>query len=89
MNAEFYLSQLNRRSQRGGFRHKFVVEEAHAGLLYRHGVFVRQINAGRHVIWGFGWTLNTMDLRKTSIAVPGQDVLTSDNVGLKLSLVVA
>jgi regulator of protease activity HflC (stomatin/prohibitin superfamily) len=29
-----------------------------------------------------------MDLRKTSLVVAGQDVLTADNVGLKLSLVV-
>src|SRR5437762_4403967 len=88
MNTDFYFPELNRRSPRGGFRHKFIVAESHAGLLYRHGVFVRLVNAGRHVIWGFGWTLNTMDLRKTSIVVPGQDVLTADNVGLKLSLLV-
>ena len=88
MNTEFYFSELNRRAPRRGFRHKFIVAESHAGLLYRHGVFVRLVNAGRHVIWGFGWTLNTMDLRKTSIVVPGQEVLTADNVGLKLSLLV-
>jgi len=55
-------------------------------LVYRHGVFIRQISAGRHVIWGFGWTVNTVDLRKTSVVVPGQEALTSDSVGLKLSL---
>jgi regulator of protease activity HflC (stomatin/prohibitin superfamily) len=87
MNPEFYISQLNRRSDPHGFRHKFVIQESHIGLLYRHGVFVRQLNAGRHVIWGFGWKLNAIDLRKASIVVPGQEVLTSDSVGLKFGLV--
>ena len=39
-------------------------------------------------MWGFGWTMNTMDLRKASVLVPGQEVLTADNVALKLSLLV-
>jgi len=60
--------------------------ESHVGLLYRHGNFVRVVNNGRHILWGFGWTMQAMDLRKTSVVVPAQDVLTSDNVTLKLSL---
>jgi regulator of protease activity HflC (stomatin/prohibitin superfamily) len=88
MNPEFYFPELNRRAARRGFRHKFIVAESHVGLLYRHGVFVRLLNPGRHVIWGFGWTLTTMDLRRTSLLVAGQEVLTADNVSLKLSLLV-
>jgi regulator of protease activity HflC (stomatin/prohibitin superfamily) len=87
MNQDFFFTRLNRRSDPHRFRHKFVIQESHAGLLYRHGVFVRQLAAGRHVIWGFGWTLNPIDLRKASIVVPGQEVLTSDNVSLKFGLV--
>jgi regulator of protease activity HflC (stomatin/prohibitin superfamily) len=86
MNAQFFNARFGARVKEGGFRHKFVVAEAHAGLLYRHGVFVRPICAGRHVIWGFGWSVNTIDLRRTSVVVPGQEVLTADSVGLKLSL---
>jgi regulator of protease activity HflC (stomatin/prohibitin superfamily) len=84
--TQFYNARIGARAGQSGFRHKFIVAEGQAGLVYRHGVFVRQIKAGRHVIWGFGWTVNTVDLRKTSVVVPGQDVLTSDSVGLKLSL---
>jgi regulator of protease activity HflC (stomatin/prohibitin superfamily) len=87
MNPDFFFTQVNRRSDPHRFRHKFVIQESHTGLLYRHGVFVRKLNAGRHVMWGFGWTLNPIDLRKASIVVPGQEVLTSDNVGLKFGLV--
>jgi regulator of protease activity HflC (stomatin/prohibitin superfamily) len=69
-------------------RHVFIVPEGYAGLLYHHGLFVRRINAGKHVVWGLGWTLDAQDVRKASLLVAGQDVLTADNVGLKLSLLV-
>jgi regulator of protease activity HflC (stomatin/prohibitin superfamily) len=69
-------------------RHVFNVPEGWAGLIYRHGLYVRRNNAGRHVVWGSGWTAKMTDLRKTSLLVAGQEVLTSDNVGLKLSLLV-
>lgn len=88
MNTELLHTRFGTRHPRGAFRHKFVIAESHTGLLYRHGVFVRLINAGRHIVWGFGWTLITMDLRKTSVVVPSQDVLTADGVGLKLSVLV-
>src|SRR5580698_8358331 len=70
-------------------RRVFCVPEGSAGLLYKHGLFVRRINAGRHIIWGRGWTMSRVDLRKASSLISGQDVLTADNVGLKLSLVLS
>jgi regulator of protease activity HflC (stomatin/prohibitin superfamily) len=70
------------------FRQVFLVPEGSTGLLYHHGLYVRRSNAGRHIVWGRGWTINLMDLRKTSLNVHSQDVLTADNVGLKVSLVV-
>lgn len=48
------------------FRHEFCVSEGSTGLVYRHGLFVRRNNAGRHVLWGRGWTINLIDLRKMS-----------------------
>ena len=70
------------------FRHVFCVPEGWAGLLYRHGLYVRRNNPGRHVLWGRGWRTMLIDLRKITLAVPGQEVLTADNVGLKASLIV-
>jgi regulator of protease activity HflC (stomatin/prohibitin superfamily) len=71
------------------FRRIFIVPEGWTGLLYRHGLYVRRNNAGRHVIWGRGWSMNLTDLRRASFLVAGQDVLTSEGVGLKFSLLVA
>jgi len=82
----FVTSVTRVRTQK--FRHVFRVPEGHAGLLYHHGLYVRRHNAGRTVVWGLGWTMNLIDLRKASLAVAGQEVLTADNVGLKLSLLV-
>jgi regulator of protease activity HflC (stomatin/prohibitin superfamily) len=44
--------------------------------------------AGRHVRWGRHYKVNTQDLRKAALLVAGQDILTADSVGLKLSLLV-
>jgi regulator of protease activity HflC (stomatin/prohibitin superfamily) len=70
------------------FRHVFCVTEGWTGLVYHHGLYVRRNNPGRHVLWGRGWTMNLVDLRKTSLLVAGQEVLTADSVSLKFSLVV-
>jgi regulator of protease activity HflC (stomatin/prohibitin superfamily) len=71
------------------FRSAFCVPEGWSGLVYHHGLFVRRNNAGRQILWGRGWTMNLMDLRKASLLVAGQEVLTADSVSLKISLLVA
>jgi regulator of protease activity HflC (stomatin/prohibitin superfamily) len=70
------------------FRRAFLVPEGYVGLLYHEGKFVEVLNAGRHIRRGFHYTIDAQDLRKTSLLVAGQDILTADNVGLKLSLLV-
>jgi len=70
------------------FRHTFIVGEGSAGLLYRDGKFAERLDAGRHVRWGRRFTLNTVDLRRAQLAIAGQEVLTADNVGLKLTVAV-
>lgn len=70
------------------FRQAFLVPEGYAGLLYHKGRFVDVLRAGRHIRWGRFYTLDAQDVRKASLLVAGQDVLTADNVGLKLSLLV-
>ena len=70
-------------------RHEFIVPEGYAGLLYHRGKFVERLDAGRHIRWGRLWTIQPADLRKTALTVAGQEVLTADNVGLKLSVLVS
>jgi len=69
-------------------RRVFLVPEGYAGLLYFKGKFVEVLRAGRYIRWGQHYTLDAQDVRKASLLIAGQDVLTADNVGLKLSLLV-
>ncbi|HEX5223397.1 MAG TPA: slipin family protein [Verrucomicrobiae bacterium] len=70
------------------FRRAFTVPEGSVGLLYHKGKFVKVLDVGRHVCWGFHHTAKMQDLRRTSMLIAGQEVLTADNVGLKLSVLV-
>ena len=70
------------------WRHEFNVPEGHVRLLYHQGKFVEVLSAGRHLRWGRHYTGNLLDLRKASLLVAGQEVLTADNVGLKVSVLV-
>jgi regulator of protease activity HflC (stomatin/prohibitin superfamily) len=69
--------------------HAFIVPEGYVGLLYQHGKFVEQLAPGRHVRWGRNFTVDGLDTRKAFLPVAGQEVLTADNINVKLSLVVA
>ena len=70
------------------FRRAFLVPEGYAGLLYYKGKFVEVLLAGQHIRWGRKFTLGVSDLRKTSLVVAGQEILSADNVSLKVSLLV-
>src|SRR5688500_356538 len=72
----------------GKICHAHIVSEGYVGLLYHKGKFVRVLAPGRHVHWGRHFTIRWVDVRRASLLIAGQDVLTADNVGLKLSLLV-
>ncbi len=71
------------------FYREFMVSEGCLGLLYDGGRYTETLGAGRHIRWGRKFALVAYDIRKASMVIPSQDVLTSDNVGLKVSLLVA
>ena len=72
----------------GRVRYAHTVSEGCVGLLYHKGKFVETLGAGRHIRWSWHYTIDAQDLRKTSLVVAGQEVLTADNVGLKLNVLV-
>jgi regulator of protease activity HflC (stomatin/prohibitin superfamily) len=69
------------------YHREFIVTDGFAGLLYHHGRLVESLAAGRHVRWGRNFRVAQVDTRKTLLQVAGQEVLTADNVGVKLSIV--
>ena len=64
------------------------VPERSVGLLFVDGAFVRELPPGYHLFWQFdrSVTASVVDLRATVLDVAGQEILTSDRVGLRVNL---
>ncbi len=67
---------------------KVVVREGFATLLYRQGRFVRVLKPGAHWIPRRGFSVEPVDVRQRVLTVPGQEVLSQEQVGLKVSVAV-
>lgn len=65
---------------------KVVVPEGFTALLYRQGRFVRVLKPGAHWLPRQNHTTQLVDMRQRYLTVPGQDVLSQEQVGLKVSL---
>ncbi len=67
---------------------KFVVVfEYQTALLYRSGKYARTLGPGRHLCMR-GDMPRFVDMRMVTVVIPGQEVLSADNVSLKLSIAV-
>jgi len=65
---------------------RIVVFEYQSALLYTNGKFTRILKPGRHW-YAFPWqSVQRIDMREFHITIPGQEVLSADNVSLKVSL---
>jgi regulator of protease activity HflC (stomatin/prohibitin superfamily) len=71
------------------FRNVFQVSEGFVGLLYHEGEYVETLPAGRSTRWGLHYALQPVDFHKAALTIAGQEVITSDGGGLKVSLVVS
>ncbi len=72
---------------RSRFRYEFIINEGFVGLLYHEGKLTEALLAGRHIRWGRHFRVVPLETRKTLLPVAGQEVLTADNIGVKISLV--
>lgn len=68
---------------------KITVEEGEAGLLYFNGVYERTLPCGIWYFWNYGTRVSCTlaDLKMQRVEISGQDILTSDKVGVRLNLV--
>jgi regulator of protease activity HflC (stomatin/prohibitin superfamily) len=78
-------------------RREVIIKSTHRGLLYQDGVLVRVLEAGRHVLPG---RLSSpflrrprvevvlVDVRERELTIKGQEILTSDKVAIRVSIVV-
>jgi regulator of protease activity HflC (stomatin/prohibitin superfamily) len=74
---------------RAQYRHEFIVPEGFAGLLFHEGKLVETLVPGRHIRWGQNYRVTSTDTRRTVLQVAGQEVLTADHVGVKISVTLA
>ncbi|HYO65785.1 MAG TPA: slipin family protein [Archangium sp.] len=65
-----------------------VIPEGFTALLYRRGRFVRLLTPGAHRVPRLGRSTQQVDMRQRYFTVGGQEVLSQDQVGLKMSLTV-
>ena len=67
-----------------------IVRETETGLLYQNGRFLRTLGPGRHRLRNWPWLreeVAAVDLRRRSLLIAGQEMLTADGLTVKLNLV--
>ena len=64
------------------------VVDGQAGLLFVDGVLVRTLSAGVHAFWNVGRMVQVkvVDLKRQSLDVAGQEVLTKDRVTIRINI---
>ncbi len=64
------------------------VWEYERGLLYQKGQFVKLLEPGRYVLWPWQHRhIYKLDIRQTSQTVDAQEILTSDKIGVRMTLI--
>jgi regulator of protease activity HflC (stomatin/prohibitin superfamily) len=64
------------------------VWEFERGLLYHRGRFKELLEPGRYVLWPWQFRyIDRVDVRETSQTVTGQEILTKDKIGVRVTLV--
>lgn len=74
------------------FRFKYLVDQSYLGLLYKNGVFQRELKAGKYTLWHFmgkpKWQAKKVDMRERSLVIKNQEILTKDKVAVRVSIIV-
>jgi len=63
----------------------FAIQDHEVALLFKHGRFVAALPPGKHRLWTGGHQVKRVDTREQMILVQGQELLTADQVALKVS----
>jgi regulator of protease activity HflC (stomatin/prohibitin superfamily) len=67
---------------------KWIVREYQRGLHYDKGRFTGVLEPGRYSWWRWqGQHIDVVDIRETSQTVEGQEILTSDKIGVRITLI--
>lgn len=67
----------------------FVIRDHETALHFRDGSYLGVLAAGKHRFWNTGHEVKRVDTREQMILMQGQELLTADQVAVKLSVVAA
>jgi len=67
---------------------RIIVFEFQNGLLYKNGKYIKTLKSGQHWYLRQWYSVQKIDMRELNVTIPGQEVLSSDNVSLKISIAV-
>jgi regulator of protease activity HflC (stomatin/prohibitin superfamily) len=82
------MSNTNFNTRLFGLQKEITIFDYERGLLYEDGRFVRLLGAGKYRYWAWENILITpVSTRLMSEVVNGQEILTSDKIGVRVSLV--
>lgn len=65
---------------------RITIFEYQRGLRYRNGHYVGLLEPGRHWIYRPRTSIHMVDMRETTVPLPGQEVVGADGVSVKISL---
>ena len=74
-----------------------IIKDTHRGLFYVDGVLTKILEAGRYKLpraWKFLWMKSRtvevvlVDVRERELTIKGQEILTSDKVAIRVSIIV-
>jgi len=67
---------------------RWTIRQYQRGLLYDRGRFVEVLPPGRYRYWPWqAKQIDVLDVRETSHTVEGQEILTSDKIGIRVTLI--
>lgn len=66
---------------------QIIIFEYQKALFYHDGKLVKILEPGRHVYFRIGKTVTRVDMRVVNVTLPGQEIMSADNIGLKIGLV--
>ena len=65
---------------------KQIIFEYESALLFKNGKFIRILEPGKYWIWQPTATIQKAEQRLRVLSLPGQEILTADNITIKISL---
>lgn len=73
-------------------RFKCIIDQSFVGLLYKNGVFQKELKSGKytfgHPFTTVKWQAKYIDLRERSLVIKNQEILTKDKVAIRVSIIV-